>query len=92
MPVPRLRRSADDIPEGSVAVPSPVPGNVWKIQVAEGARVAAGDVLVIVESMKMEMTVTAPHDGIVVELRCAEGRAVSLGQTVAVLAELEAAQ
>jgi biotin carboxyl carrier protein len=36
--------------------------------------------------------VTAPHDGIVVELRCAEGRAVSLGQTVAVLAELEAAQ
>ena len=83
---------ADDIPEGSVAVPSPVPGNVWKIQVAEGARVAAGDVLVIVESMKMEMTVTAPHDGIVVELRCAEGRAVSLGQTIAVLSELEAAQ
>ena len=64
-----------------------MPGAVWKISVAQGTRVAAGDVLVVVESMKMEMLVHAPSDGIVHELRCAEGRAVSLGQTLIVLAE-----
>ena len=41
----------------------------------------------IVESMKMEMLVHAPSDGIVHELKCSEGRAVSLGQTLVVLAE-----
>jgi urea carboxylase len=41
---------------------------------------------VVVESMKMELTVTADRDGIVHEVRCAEGRAVALGQTLIVLA------
>jgi urea carboxylase len=40
---------------------------------------------VIIESMKMEVAVTAPADGLVSELRCAEGRAVSFAQTVVVL-------
>jgi urea carboxylase len=71
---------------GHTAVQSPVPGAVWKIAVEQGKRVVAGDVLVVVESMKMEMLVHAPSDGIVHELKCAEGRAVSLGQTL-VLAE-----
>ena len=86
--------AADAVPAGCTGVQSPVPGSVWKVQVEEGARVAAGDVLVVVESMKMEMTVTAPSNGVVSELRCAEGRAVSLGQTLVVLAheEAEAAQ
>jgi urea carboxylase len=78
---------ADAIPEGSTAVPSPVPGNVWKIEVKQGARVAAGDTLIIVESMKMEMVVSAPFDGVVADIRCAEVRAVALGQTLLVLAE-----
>ena len=44
--------------------------------------------------MKMEIAVTAPSDGVVSELRCAEGRAVAIGQTLLVLAEdtAEAAQ
>lgn len=75
---------------GHTAVQSPVPGAVWKIAVEPGRRVAAGDVLVIVESMKMEMLVHAPNDGIVHELRCSEGRAVSLGQTLVILAECAA--
>jgi len=40
--------------------------------------------LVIVESMKMEMLVPAPTDGMVIEMRCAEGRAVATGQTLVV--------
>ncbi|HPG88953.1 MAG TPA: carboxyltransferase domain-containing protein, partial [Hyphomicrobium sp.] len=83
-----------DIPAGAYAVESTVPGCVWKIAVTEGASVAAGDTVVIVESMKMEMSVTAPHDGTVLEIRCAEGKPVSLGQAIVVMtaARAEAAQ
>ncbi len=80
----------DDLAPGHTAVQSPVPGAVWKIAVEQGKRVLAGDVLVVVESMKMEMLVHAPSDGIVHELKCSEGRAVSLGQTLVVLAEVAA--
>ena len=47
--------------------------------------VKAGDTLVLVESMKMELPVTAPMDGVVTQLRCAEGRAVLVAQTLAIL-------
>jgi urea carboxylase len=80
----------DALPEGATAVPSPVPGSVWKLAVTPGMRVAAGDVVVVIESMKMEMQVIAPVDGIVHEVCCAEGRAVPLGHTLIVLRELEA--
>ncbi len=75
----------DVLPAGAVAVTSTVPGSIWKIATAPGTRVSAGDTLIIVESMKMEMSITAPSDGIVRELRCTEGRAVSLGQTLIIL-------
>lgn len=77
----------DILAAGHTAVQSPVPGAVWKIAVEQGRRVTAGEVLVVVESMKMEMLVHAPSDGIVHELKCAEGRPVSLGQTLVILAE-----
>jgi urea carboxylase len=78
--------TADDVlAANAVAVGSPVPGAVWKIEVSKGARVKEGDLLVVVESMKMEMSVRAPSGGIVAEVRCAEGRTVSLGQTLIVL-------
>jgi urea carboxylase len=47
--------------------------------------VKAGDLLVTVESMKMELPVTAPMDGIVSQVLCAEGRAVTVAQTLVVL-------
>ena len=80
----------DVLPLGSTAVASPVPGSVWKISVEAGAQVSAGDTLIIVESMKMEMSVTAPCDGIVRDVRCVEGRAVAIGQTLIVLSETAA--
>jgi urea carboxylase len=74
-----------DVPLGATAVESSVPGSVWKIAVGEGARVSRGDTVVIVESMKMELSIIAPHDGVVLSVRCAEGKAVALGQTLLVL-------
>jgi urea carboxylase len=77
--------SADALPDGARAVASQVPGSVWKLLVAEGDEVAAGDTLVIVESMKMEFAVTAPCAGRVWRVACREASSVAAGQDVVVL-------
>jgi urea carboxylase len=63
-----------------IGVSSPVSGSVWRVLVRVGQAVKAGETLVLVESMKMELPVSAPADGVVEELRCAEGRAVQVAQ------------
>jgi urea carboxylase len=73
------------LPDGAVGVESHVPGNVWKLVAEPGQSVAAGETLVIVESMKMELAITAPVAGVVSEYRCQPGRAVQAGQVVAVM-------
>ena len=73
------------IPEGCISLPAHIPGNVWKILVEPGANVAEGQPLVILESMKMEVTVSASCAGKVREIRCAEGRPVNAGETLIVL-------
>lgn len=83
--------TGDELPPGGLAIASPVPGSVWKIAVAPGAWVMAGETLVVVESMKMEIPVVAPFSGVVAEIRCSEGRAVALAQTLVVMVEKEAA-
>jgi urea carboxylase len=75
------------LPFGATAVESPVPGSVWKVLVEPGSEVSAGETLIIVESMKMEIAVTAPSSGLVREVRCAEGRSVQLGQALVIMAE-----
>jgi acetyl-CoA carboxylase biotin carboxyl carrier protein len=59
--------------------------NVWKIVVAEGDSIAAGDTLVILESMKMEIPVLAESDGRVAALHVAEGDVVQEGDVIAVI-------
>ncbi|HEV8073521.1 MAG TPA: urea carboxylase [Opitutaceae bacterium] len=76
---------ADALPPGCIAVPAHIPGNVWKIHVEPGATVKAGDALLIIESMKMEITIVASRAGRVREVRCAEGRPVNAGETLVVL-------
>jgi urea carboxylase len=85
LPAPHVEREAEQIHPGHVPVACPVSGSVWKISAALGQSVKAGDVLVTVESMKMELPVTAPVDGVVSQVRCAEGRAVTVAQTLVVL-------
>jgi len=62
-----------------------ITGTVWKIQVAVGQQVSAGDTLVILESMKMEMPVEAPEGGVVKEVRIKEAQPVSEGDVLIVL-------
>lgn len=62
-----------------------VTGTVWKIEAPVGTRVAEGDTVVIVESMKMEIPVCSPCDGVVQQIHVAEGEAVTEDQVVAVV-------
>jgi acetyl-CoA/propionyl-CoA carboxylase biotin carboxyl carrier protein len=71
---------------GRDAVVSPMQGTVLAIEVAEGEEVAAGQVLCIVEAMKMENEVHAPREGVVRELSVAAGQPVSTGQVICVIA------
>ncbi len=85
LPAPHDEAETEQIEPGCVAVVSPVSGSVWKISSAQGQQVKAGDTLVWVESMKMELSVEAPVDGTVAQLCCTEGRAVLVAQTLVVL-------
>ncbi len=66
-------------------VESEVQGSVWKIEVETGDRVAEGDVLVVLESMKMEIPVESPVAGVVIEILVKREEAVDEKQILAVV-------
>ncbi len=63
--------------------------SVWKVLVTPGSEVAAGDTLVILESMKMEIPVLTEHAGRVVELHVAEGEVLQEGDLIATVVAAE---
>ncbi|HVM69809.1 MAG TPA: acetyl-CoA carboxylase biotin carboxylase subunit [Gaiellaceae bacterium] len=67
---------------GSAAIVSPMQGTVLKVEVADGDAVEAGQVVAVVEAMKMENEITAHRAGVVSGLAVAPGAAVSSGQTI----------
>ncbi|MCW2293762.1 urea carboxylase [Pseudomonas sp. BIGb0408] len=73
---------------GQHSVDSHIAGNLWQVQVAEGAEVQAGDVLVILESMKMEIPLLAPFAGVVRDIHVQPGSPVRAGQRVAVIEQV----
>ncbi|WP_448645973.1 urea carboxylase [Pseudomonas mohnii] len=82
-----VAQTTEDAPlaSGQQSVDSHIAGNLWQVQVDTGTRVEAGDVLVILESMKMEIPLLAPMAGVVREIRVQPGSAVRAGQRVVVL-------
>ena len=70
---------------GSVEVTASVPGKVFKIEANTGATVKAGDPIVILEAMKMEIPVVAPEDGTVASINVAVGDAVESGDVLATM-------
>ena len=65
-------------------IEAPVTGSVWKIECGVGDVVSEGDVLIILESMKMEIPVEAEENGTVTEIRCEEGDSVTDGDVLVV--------
>ena len=70
-----------------VEVESEITGNVWKVQVSAGTEVAEGDVLIILESMKMEIPIHAPCAGVVSRLLLSAGNRVNAGQALIIIEE-----
>ena len=75
------------LPPDSQAAVAPIPASVWQVLVEVGATVSQGDSLVILECMKMEMTITAPIAGKILEIRSTPGQMVSVGQILVVIQE-----
>jgi propionyl-CoA carboxylase alpha chain len=81
--LPRFPVPMAEQPEGSLL--APLPGAVGRVLVVPGQRVAAGDLLLTVEAMKLEHPVHAPADGVISDLRVAAGSQVESGALLAVL-------
>ncbi|MDX6719184.1 MAG: acetyl-CoA/propionyl-CoA carboxylase, biotin carboxylase, biotin carboxyl carrier protein [Solirubrobacteraceae bacterium] len=74
---------------GSDTLASPMQGNVWKVPVLRGQQVAEGDVVTIIEAMKMENEITAHKSGVIAELPISEGDSVRSGDVLAVIRDAE---
>jgi len=70
---------------GGEKVTAPMPGTVLDVKVAEGAAVKKGDILVILEAMKMENEILAPCDGTVKQIVAGKGASVNSGDTLIVI-------
>jgi urea carboxylase len=83
----RAPGSGGEIGDGQIGMFSEAPGNVWKVLVEDGKHIEIGDALVIVESMKMEIPVTATARGIVRSIAVRPGQTLRAGDLVCVLEE-----
>lgn len=66
-------------------VPSPLPGTVLQVKVNAGEQVKAGQVLLVIEAMKMENEITSPKDGTVAQIVAAKGATVNTGDPLVVI-------
>jgi acetyl-CoA/propionyl-CoA carboxylase biotin carboxyl carrier protein len=84
-PPRRERKSAGAAGASSESLPSPLQGTVLKVAVEKGAEVAEGDLICVIEAMKMENEIVAHRSGKVEELNVSEGAAVASGDVLAVI-------
>jgi acetyl-CoA/propionyl-CoA carboxylase biotin carboxyl carrier protein len=71
----------------SDTLPSPMQGSIWKVPVKQGQEVAEGDVVTIIEAMKMENEITAHKAGVIAELPIREGDSIASGDTLAIIVD-----
>lgn len=76
-PAPAPKKEAAAAPAGSITVEAPMPGKVLSVNVKAGDKVEAGDVLLILEAMKMQNEIMAPEDGTVSDVRVSAGDTVT---------------
>lgn len=84
-PAPKAAPKAAPAAAGSVAVTAPMPGKILGVKASAGQAVKRGQVLLILEAMKMENEIVAPQDGTVASINVAVGDSVEPGATLATL-------
>jgi propionyl-CoA carboxylase alpha chain len=90
IPVPTFVDPSDAVAAGSLL--APMPASVTTVAVEAGQQVAKGDVILVLEAMKMQHTITSPADGVVAELNVSTGTQVESGAVLAVISTHEEAQ
>jgi len=80
-----VRKAAPASAEGAVKVAAPMPGKILAVKASAGQAVKKGDVLLVLEAMKMENDIVAPQDGTVASINAAAGDSVEAGVTLATL-------
>ncbi|WP_313568503.1 biotin/lipoyl-containing protein [Acetoanaerobium noterae] len=83
---PKAEAKKPVVTNGAGSVKAPMPGTINDIKVTEGQAVKAGDVLVILEAMKMENEIMSPTDGVVKQIAVAKGASVNSGDVLVVIA------
>ncbi len=78
--------AAAPAPAGGETVTSPMPGTILEVKVAQGQAVKKGDVLLILEAMKMENEIMAPCDGTIASVNTTKGSSVETGAVLCVIA------
>ena len=85
-PAPSAAPAAPTAVAAGEVVAAPMPGNILKVNCSQGQAVKAGDILVVLEAMKMENEILAPRDGTVAQVVTTKGAVVDTGAPLVVLA------
>ena len=85
-PPPAAAPAAPTAVAAGEVVAAPMPGNILKVNCSQGQAVKAGDILVVLEAMKMENEILAPRDGTVAQVVTTKGAVVDTGAPLVVLA------
>ena len=86
VPAPAAAPAAPTAVAAGEVVAAPMPGNILKVNCSQGQAVKAGDILVVLEAMKMENEILAPRDGTVAQVVTTKGAVVDTGAPLVVLA------
>jgi biotin carboxyl carrier protein len=85
-PAAAPKAAAKPVAAGAKTISAPMPGKISKINKKAGDTVKAGDVVIMLEAMKMQNEIMAPADGKIAEVRVNEGQAVNTGDVMVVMA------
>lgn len=84
-PAPAPKAAPAPAAQGAIKVEAPMPGTILDVKTSNGASVNAGDVLCVLEAMKMENEIVAPQAGTVASVSVAKGDSVEAGQVIITL-------
>lgn len=81
-PAPAPAQATSAVPEGAEVINSPMPGTILDVRVSVGSKIKKGDVLLILEAMKMENEILSPHDATVAAIHVNKGDSVETGKAL----------